>query len=163
MDTFYQLFGSDADTITWWQMSARAALVMIYAVLLYRLAARRTFGRNTALDIVVAIVLGSTLSRALTANAALLPALAATAVLIGLHAILAALALRFGPFSRLTKGAPTKLIEDGRIDWDNARRASVGEGDLMEALRLHGVEDEGSVKAAYMERNGQISVIRNAR
>ena len=64
------VFGSTVG-ITWWQECARAALIFCYGLLLVRLAGRRIFATWSALDIVVAIVTGSTLSRALTGNAPL--------------------------------------------------------------------------------------------
>jgi uncharacterized membrane protein YcaP (DUF421 family) len=37
---------------------------------------------------------------------------------------------------------------------------SISDGDLMEAVRLHGkLTAVGDVKEAYLERNGQISVV----
>ena len=55
METFHQMFGTNPETITWWQMSARAAVVMVYAVILLRLGARRVLGNDTAMDIIVAV------------------------------------------------------------------------------------------------------------
>lgn len=160
MDTFYQIFGTDAETLTWWQMSARAVVIMAYALILLRLGARRVLGNDTAMDIIVAVIVGSALSRALTGTANLLPTLAATAVLFALHSLVAALAVRAGWFSTVAKGNPTKLIEDGRIDWRRARRALIGEGDLDQELRLHGMETPDQVRLAHLERNGKISIIR---
>lgn len=159
MEEIRLVLGLDTEAPNWWQMSARAAVMLVYAVVLYRIAARRTFGANTPLDIVVAVILGSAFSRAITGNADLVPVMAATAVVVLLHAILAMLAQRSSTFSTLLKGSSIQLIENGKVDWRNARRAQVGEGDLREALRLHGLEDESEVKAAYIERNGRISVI----
>jgi uncharacterized membrane protein YcaP (DUF421 family) len=36
------------------------------------------------------------------------------------------------------------------------------EGELMTQLRLNGVEDPSEVKAAYVEGNGEISVIKRS-
>lgn len=66
-------FGNKAELITWWQMCVRAAVVFAYGVLAFRLTYRRFFGQSTDFDIVVAILIGSTLSRALTGNARLFP------------------------------------------------------------------------------------------
>jgi uncharacterized membrane protein YcaP (DUF421 family) len=159
MELLNQLFGAGED-LAWWQMCARAVLIVLYSVLLFRLAARRVFGRDAVLDIIVGVILGSMLSRTLTGNAPLLPTLAAAAAVVGLHSVLAALATRIGWLSRLMKGRPTRIVANGEVDWPRARRADIGEGDLMEELRLHGVPDLQDVRAVYLERNGRISVIR---
>jgi uncharacterized membrane protein YcaP (DUF421 family) len=160
MELFHQIFGSGSEDITWWQMCARAVLIVLYSVLLFRLAARRIFGRDAVLDIIVGVILGSMLSRALTGNAPLLATLAAAAAVVAMHSVLATLATRVGWFSLLMKGRPTQIVADGAVDWLRAQRADIGEGDLMEELRLHGVADLEDVRAAYLERNGRISVIR---
>lgn len=159
METFYHIVGRDTDPILWWQMCVRALIIFVFAVALYRLMPRRAFGANGTLDIVVVVLMGSTLSRALTGNAPLLPTLAATATLAVLYGMLAALAWRIDPLSRLIKGRPIRLIRDGRIDRHALRKAQLGERDLDESLRLEGVADVTTVADAYLERNGKLSVI----
>ena len=114
----------------------------------------------SALDIVVTVVAGSSLSRALTGNAPLLPALAATAVLVALHTLLSALAPRSELVSRLVKGRPVQLIHDGVVDWRTASRSHFGPRDLAEHLRLSGLRSVEEVEEAHLERNGQISIIK---
>ncbi|MBE0531144.1 MAG: DUF421 domain-containing protein [Rhodospirillales bacterium] len=163
MELFNQVFGSGTDgTLTWAQMSARGVLISIYAIVLLRVSARRALGHDTAMDFVVAVIVGSALSRALTGNAALLPTLAAAAVIVGVHSLIAALAVHWGWLSRLAKGRPTRLIEAGKIDWRRARRALIGEGDLEEELRLHGVSGIEAVESAHLERNGRISIVKRS-
>ena len=64
------IFGVDAH-LSWAQECARAVLVFAYGLLLVRVAGRRIFGKWSALDIIVSIVVGSNLSRALTGSAEL--------------------------------------------------------------------------------------------
>lgn len=152
--------GADAHTITWWQMSIRAVLVFTYGLALVRMGGKRTFGKNTSFDIVVAVILGSILSRALTANARFIPTMAAATVLVLLHKFMAAAAFRFHRLGHLIKGTEVQLVKDGEILWRQMQKSSVTEHDLKEALRLGGkIVRIGGVKDAYLERNGSISVI----
>lgn len=52
-----------------------------------------------------------------------------------------------------------KLIENGRMLRRNMREEFVSVEELMAELRAQGLEDCRDVKAAYMEANGNISVI----
>lgn len=97
------LFG-ETGNVTAVQECARAVLVLAYGLAILRLAGRRIFGRWSALDIIVSIVVGSNLSRALTGNAPLFGTIAATTVLIGLHWLLARLAAHYRPLSRISRG-----------------------------------------------------------
>lgn len=160
MDTFHYLVGDDADTILWWQMIIRAVIIFSYAIILYRLIPRKAFGNSAVVDIVVTVIAGSALSRALTGNAELLPTLAATAALLILHVLLSVLTRHSELVSKLVKGRPVRLVQDGKVDREMMRRVQLGERDLTEHLRLSGVGDPGEVAEAYLERNGAVSVIR---
>ncbi len=162
LDTLNHLIGGNADEIGWWQMSIRALLVFAYAVLLYRIAPRRAFTNLSALDMVVTVIAGSSLSRALTANAPLLPTFAAMGALVALHALLAAAASRSDRFSTLVKGRPVALIRDGRVDREAARRSFLGERDLEEELRLKGLASPEQVGEGRIERNGRFSAIKKS-
>jgi len=154
------LIGKDQQTIQWWQMCARSIVVFTYALLALRVAGRRIFGKGSALDTVVAIVLGSTLSRTVTGNARLGPTLAACTMLIGVHFILARITLLSPLIARIVKGSEVPIARDRIMDRRAMRRHNLTEGDLLEALRLKaGQTDPAAVRAAFLERNGEVSVI----
>lgn len=159
METFHYLIGQDTPHIAWWQMSLRAVIIFLYAILLYRVAPRRSFSNLSAQDIVLTVVLGSSLSRALTGNAPLLPTLAATGLLVVLYISVTALAPRSKVVSRLLKGRPITLVRDGEVVDEAFRKAHFGENDISELLRLNGLRDLSEVEEARLERNGQVSVI----
>jgi uncharacterized membrane protein YcaP (DUF421 family) len=146
--------------MTWWLMAIRAVLVLIFSIALFRLLDRRVFGKYAALDVVVSVLVGSTLSRGITGNAPFIPTLAAVAVLVGAHALLAHLAARYGWFDRLTKGRPILLLRDGHLDRHASHRHNIAEQDVLEALRTKGGRDLAQIEAAYLERSGAISIIR---
>ncbi|WP_417526253.1 DUF421 domain-containing protein [Marinovum sp.] len=159
METFHYLIGQDTPHIAWWQMSLRAVIIFLYAILLYRVAPRRSFSNLSAQDIVLTVILGSSLSRSLTGNAPLLPTLAATGLLVVLYVSVTALAPRSKIVSRLLKGRPITLVRSGEVDDEAVRKARLGENDIAELLRLNGLRDLSEVEEARIERNGQISVI----
>lgn len=78
MDWLTALIGPDDGTATTWQFCVRALVLLPYGILCIRIAGRRTFSNLTPLDIFVAIVVGSNISRAMTGKAPFLPTLAAT-------------------------------------------------------------------------------------
>lgn len=160
VETFDYLTGETADAITWWQMGIRATIIFFWAVLLYRLFPRRAFSSSSTTDMVLVVIVGSALSRALTGTAPLGPAIFATALLGLLYAIVIQTASRYRVLGTIIKGNPIRLVRDGKMDERALKRARMSEGDFEEALRLHGMADEKSLDAAYLERNGAISVIR---
>jgi hypothetical protein len=154
------IIGSDSDTILWWQMCIRGIVIFFYALFLVRIGGTRIFGKNTSFDIVLGVILGSILSRALTANAKFIPTIAAAGTLILLHKLLASAAFRQKVIGHLIKGKETQLVQDGNILWKNMKKTSITEHDLKEALRSNvKTADLRSIKSAFIERSGKISFI----
>ena len=159
MQAWHALVGDGATRILWWQMSLRAVIVLVYGLAAIRLLGRRAFGRQSPLDIVIAIVIGSSLSRALTGNAKLIDTLVATTVFLLLYWALDHLAARWPVLGRVVKGRPIPLIENGRIRGAEMRASAVTPHDIEEAARCAGHEGLGALETAMLERNGQISTI----
>lgn len=158
MHTLDAWFGS-GPPIGVWQACARAALIFAFGLLIVRIAGRRIFGRWSALDIVVSIVIGSNLSRALTGNAPLWSTLLASAVLVLLHWIAAHLAARSRWLSRLVEGPAVILGRDGQVDRGTQQRWAVSVADLDQALRSAGLRDLKEAHLLVLEANGKINVL----
>ena len=154
------LIGRTGDELAWWQMTVRAVLIFLFGIILVRFAGKRIFGKWGAMDIVLSIVIGSNLSRALTGAAPFGETLLATAALVALHAGLAAAAVRVPGLGPLVKGRAACLTPQGALDEAALRRHGVGRNDFEEALRGAGVASSEDVAEAWIERNGDISIIR---
>ncbi len=146
--------------IAWWQMAVRAVIIFFYGVVLLRVAGRRAFGRQSALDIVLTVLIGSNLSRAMTGGSPFLPTIAGSAVLVLLYWIGIHLTQRSDIAGFLVKGESLVLLRDGKPDHGALRRAGVSERDLREAVRSEGAADPGEVQLATLERSGHVSVVR---
>jgi uncharacterized membrane protein YcaP (DUF421 family) len=147
--------------LTFGQMVARAFVVFIFGVILLRIGARRELGRNAGFDMLLLVVLGSVLSRAINGQSAFFPTLGVSLVLVLLHAGVSWFASRFHWLSRALKGRPVPLVSDGRTDRAALQKILMSPEDLDEALRLNGnVSDPSRVREARLERNGEISVVK---
>jgi uncharacterized membrane protein YcaP (DUF421 family) len=142
------------------QMGLRAAVIYVATVLLVRLGKKRFMGRATAFDVILGVMLGSIVSRAITGNAPLGPALAAAAVLVALHWVFSAVALHWHWFGHAIKGEPRLLIENGKVDAREMRKAHMSDRDLWEDLRGKGVSRLEEVADGRLERNGGLSVLK---
>lgn len=146
------------------QTAARAVVVFLCSFVLVRIADRRFLGRSAGLDIVLAIIFGSVMSRAVNGSAPLGSTLSAGLTLAVLHRVLAFLACRSHFLSVLLKGRDRLLVRDGKVDEAQLRRADFTADDLLENLRLRGnVDQPQDVAEARLERNGQISVVHRRR
>src|SRR5574338_819966 len=64
-------------------------------------------------------------------------------------------------FGRLIEPTPLLLIRNGKLLRQNMRRELITEDELMSQLREQGLDDLAKVKKAYMESDGQLSVIQD--
>jgi uncharacterized membrane protein YcaP (DUF421 family) len=153
------LVGPDDGTPETWQFCVRALLLLPYGILCIRIAGRRTFSNLTPLDIFVAIVVGSNISRAMTGKAPFLSSLTATLLLVVLHRLLAMATVRSNLLARFIKGRPVELVRDGKVDRAALRSNHLSEDDLIEGLRMEQAARVEDVELATFERGGKISVV----
>jgi uncharacterized membrane protein YcaP (DUF421 family) len=152
--------GLDVADVNSGQMALRTIVIWLFTLVIIRLGSKRFLGKASALDIVVGIMLGSIMSRAINGSAPLVPTLAAGAVLIALHWLLAFIAYHVDWFGPLVKGNAIELIKDGEVQREAMRRGGIGENDLTEALRKSAkATDVDRIENAYLERDGSITVI----
>jgi uncharacterized membrane protein YcaP (DUF421 family) len=69
------------------------------------------------------------------------------------------LAYRSPTIQRFVHPERKPLIVDGRLIRRTLQDELMTEGELLTQLRLNGIEDLSAVKAAYLEGNGEVSVI----
>jgi uncharacterized membrane protein YcaP (DUF421 family) len=151
--------GLESKDISVLQMSLRAVIVFAITVVIVRLGKKRFMGRATAFDVILGIMLGSIVSRAITGNSPFLPALAASGVLVAMHWLFSLIALHWHGFGWMIKGKPVLLVRDGKIDEQVMRKTHMTEHDLWEDLRGKSVSDLKQIAEARLERNGQLSVL----
>ncbi|WP_029215444.1 DUF421 domain-containing protein [Kallotenue papyrolyticum] len=150
--------GTDA---LWWQMGLRASVVFVTGIVIVRLSNRRFWGQATVFDMLLAVILGSVLSRAINGEAPLLATVAAALFLVALHWLLGLLAFHWHWLGRLVKGTVHDVVRDGQLQWQAMRRVHVTERDIREALRLRALTDDlDQVAVARVERSGEISIVR---
>jgi uncharacterized membrane protein YcaP (DUF421 family) len=152
--------GLESRDINVLQMGLRAAIVYVVTVLMVRLAKKRFMGRATAFDVILGIMIGSIVSRAVTGNAPFLPALVATAVLLAMHWLFSGIAMRWHGFGTLIKDKSQVLVRKGDVDAQAMRQAHMTEHDLWEDLRGKGISRLEQVEEARLERSGKLSVIK---
>jgi uncharacterized membrane protein YcaP (DUF421 family) len=152
--------GSANETLSAGQTILRAVIIFITALVCIRISGMRSFGKSSALDVVVSIIVGSVLARAIGGHVPFFASIAATLVLSVIHRALAFFSVRSDRLSNLLKGKEYLLVKNGEMQRDNMKYCSITEGDLMEGIRMTAnVNDLQEIKEAYFERSGQISAI----
>lgn len=142
-----------------WQIIPRVIVVYLVALVLIRIGKRRFLGGYTAFDLLLGFVVGSIMSRAITGAISFVNMIFIVATLVALHWVISIITYYYDTGGVL-KNEERRLIKDGEIDEEAMRKSKIGKNDLMQAMRAKGkVDDVKDVEAAYLERDGNITVI----
>lgn len=157
---FDSLFGIQADELKTVHVLSRTAVIYIVGIALVRIGNKRFVGKMTAFDFILAIIIGSLLSRAITRSDLFIKLILASLLLILIHWAFSILSVKFSGFGKLIKGTEKILVENGEINWKALKNSHLSEQDLIQSLRLNtNTGDVTKVKIARLERNGEISFV----
>lgn len=162
MDFVKELFGIGVEPkdFSIIQVCSRGTLIFIYCIFLVRFADKRFLSSKTALDAVLGFILASMMARAVNGSSALVPTMAGGFLLVVLHRSLAHFSMRWHALGALVKGSADLVIQDGTPIKENLEKNNFSEADMLEDLRLSGVEAPAEVRSAHVERNGRISIVK---
>ena len=117
--------GLDVQDVNAMQMALRTVLIYAATLAIVRVGNECFLSQATAFDAIVAITLGSIMSRAINGSAPFLPTVAAGVMRVGIHWLIAAIAYSSERFGMLVKGNPVLLIRDGNVQRKGLRKTSV--------------------------------------
>lgn len=157
---FKSILGIGVEELSTLHILVRCLVVYILGIALVRLGNKRFIGKMSAFDIILAIIIGSLLSRSITEKDLFLEILAACLLLILMHRLFSLAAAQSDFFGNWIKGHSRLIVEDGEILWDAMNKSNLSKKDLLETLRLNAkITEVEKVKMARLERNGDISFI----
>jgi uncharacterized membrane protein YcaP (DUF421 family) len=142
-------------------IAARCLIIYLTLLVGLRLTGKRQVGQLTPFDLLLLLLLSNAVQNAMVGpDESLLGGLVAAATLFAANAVVGRVARRSGSVAELLEGTPTLLIRHGDILETNLVREGISRGDLLRALREHGIDDPALVRSAIFEVDGSISVLR---
>lgn len=140
---------------------ARGSVVYLALVILFRVVLQRQGGTLGLPDAMLIVLVSECVSNSLVAEAkSVSNGLTAVAAMLFWNIALDKTAARWPWLQRRLEPPAQLLVRDGRP----VRRALDAEGitddELAAQLRLHGVDEIGKVKTAYLESEGSVSVVK---
>ena len=157
MDLLSDIFGTKND-ISAAQECARAVLVFAYGFLAMRLMGRRILGKRSALDILLSVIVGSILGRAITGGAPLGGTIVASWLLMCLHWIAGRRQPEATDFPNCLR---VRQSSSGGMVRSMSRpvgRISIPKVDILEALHQKGLPSIEQADRIIVEPNGKIAV-----
>jgi uncharacterized membrane protein YcaP (DUF421 family) len=141
-------------------IALRISFMYVYALLVLRLSGKRSIGQLSALDFVVAGVLGDLFDDAIWGEVPLALVVTSFATIFLMHMLVTAAAWRSVRLERLLCGTPAQVVVDGKLAEPTLLRERMHPENVKEALRERGVDRLADVQTAHLEPNGHISAIK---
>ncbi len=159
------LFPSDWGTVLLPQLPVfesvvRISVVYLFLVFLMRIILRRESGGIGLTDILVIVLVADAVQNGMSGRAnSVGDALILAITLVFWDWFLSFLGFRINFIRRLLRPPPLLIIKDGKIRWQNTKKELLTLEDIQEELRLKGIKDIKDVKEAYIESDGEFSVV----
>jgi len=144
------------------EMLLRGTVIYWIVLILVRLAGRREIGSLGTADLLVLLLVADAAGDAMSAGStSIADGVVVVATIVAWSVVLDRAAYYSPWVQKVLEPQRVCLIKDGRILRSGLRAEHIGRGELLEQLRLKGIESVADVKRAYIEANGQFSIIKN--
>ncbi|HET6645237.1 MAG TPA: YetF domain-containing protein [Fimbriimonadales bacterium] len=161
MDSLEKIFSAQGSDLGPLLVVPRTVIVFLVAVVYVRWAKKRFIAQASAIDLVLAVIFGSLLSRAINGGATLASSLVSGLTVVVLHRIILHYSARSPRLFDIVKGHRETIVRDGTFQRPQMRKHDVSEEDVLQELRLRALTDDlGAVREAVLERSGQISIVK---
>jgi uncharacterized membrane protein YcaP (DUF421 family) len=142
------------------ELAARGTLMYLGLVFLLRVVLKREAGSLSLTDLLLILLIAEAAQNGLTGGyQSVGDGLALVLVLLAWSYALDWLIFHVPAVARLMNPPRLELVREGQLLRRNLRREMITPDELITEVHRHGVADLAGVKAAYMEPDGQISVI----
>jgi uncharacterized membrane protein YcaP (DUF421 family) len=143
-----------------WEMVLRGTLMYWFLFLLFRWVVRRHLGSIALTDILLLVLVADAAQNAMAGDYRSFPEGAIlVSTLVGWNMVIEWLSFRYEAFGRFAEPPALPLIWHGRVLRKNMRQELITEDELIAKLREKGIDSPSQVRAAYIESNGEFSVI----
>jgi uncharacterized membrane protein YcaP (DUF421 family) len=144
------------------ELIVRGTVMYWFLFMLLRFVLRRDIGSIGIADVLLLVVIADAAQNAMAGGyESVTDGVILVATIAGWNWLLDMAAYRFPAFRRLLEAKPLPLVRDGRMLHRNLRREFITKDELMAKLREQGIDKLEDVKAATMESDGEISVVKH--
>ena len=159
MPDWSELFGL---SISPWELVVRGTAIYWFLVIIFRFIVRPTGAVGIA-DILLIVIIADAAQNAMAGEyRSITDGIILISTIIGWNVFIDWLTYISSTMRRVLEPPALPLIRDGQLIRRNMRRELIAESELMSKLRENGVDDVKQVKVAYIEHDGQISVVKKS-
>jgi len=133
----------------------------LFLFVLFRVVVKRRVGAVGMGDILVLVIIADAAQNGMSGDyRSITEAFILVGTIVGWNTLIDWLTFRFEWLQKVLEPPPLLLIDNGRVLHRHLRQEFMSEADLKTKLREHGVSDPREVDKAYMEPDGQVTVLK---
>lgn len=152
-------FFNSQESLTLVQWALRAIVGFFFLMLLAKIMGQRAISQLRFLDYVMALLIGNIIAHPLSDESLeLRGSMITMSVLVILYVSFVLLSLKWNTLRKLFDPSPLTLIENGKINHVNLKKARINVDFLLTELRKEKTEDIKKVALALWEPGGTISI-----
>ncbi len=138
----------------------RATILYFFIIICMRLMGKRQLGELQPTELVITFLISETVTIPLQDNGTpLVNSIAGVLLLVCLEIFNSAVCLKSARLRSIVEGNPILVIRNGVVDQKQLKQLRFSVEDLIEQLRQKDIFDINDVRYAFIETNGQLSVM----
>ena len=150
-------------TVSPLEMIVRGTAMYWFLFVLFRVVIRRRVGAVGISDMLLLVIIADAAQNAMSGEyRSVTDGCILVATIVAWNVVIDWLVYRSPAMQQVLEPSPLLLVHRGKLLHRHLRMEFVSEQELKSKLREHGVDDYAQVEKAYMESDGQVSVIRRA-
>jgi uncharacterized membrane protein YcaP (DUF421 family) len=159
-ETAHRLLLGQGNWMSLLEIALRATVLFALIICSMRLLGRRVASQYTLFELSVVVTLAGAVGVPLQAtDRGLLPPVCIMAAVIVLQYAMARWSVHSPRFETLISGDVTTIVEQGKMQLDELKRAALSRERLFAMLRLHQVQHLGQLQTVYLEPSGDLSIV----
>mgnify|MGYP006175313801 CR=1 FL=1 len=144
-----------------WELVVRGSVMYLFLFVLFRVVVKRRVGSIGMADILILVIVADAAQNGMSGEyRSVTDAFILVGTLIGWNMFIDWLSFRFEPMQKLLEPPPLLLIDNGRVMHRHLRIELMSVQELQTKLREHGVASAQEVAKAYIEPDGQVTVLK---
>lgn len=142
------------------ELIVRGTLVYLFVFCLFRFILHRDVGSVGIADLLVLVIIADASQNAMGDYDSIADGFVLVSTIAFWNYFFDYMSYHFNWFARFSQPPPLLIVKDGVKQRKNMRREMMTDEELMEMLRNQGVESLDEVKAAHLEADGHLSILR---
>lgn len=142
------------------ELVVRGVAMYGFLLLVFRFLLRRDGGAIGMADVLLLVLIADAAQNAMAGEyRSVSDGFVLVGTIVACNALIDWAAFRFPRFRAIAQPPALPLVRNGRVLRRNLRQEMLSEEDLRAKMREHGLDDFAEVRVAYMESDGQVTVV----